>query len=879
VKEVLPYLQNLTAFSFVLLGVATAVSWIRRRDRSLGFLALAIILLSLVSLLGRIPALLNFTPPFVSEISLIAFVGSGYALLRFRGSLIPLPPRWQVASVIAMVCAAVAFLVARIVVAIGAAQVGVETGAALALVLVWSVSVLEPIVRFWLVARGLPALQAWRLRSLSLGFAGIVAILLFAVGASALASNPTVQVLIQLVALAIVPLLYVSFTPPAWLRRQWRTTEEAGLRQLMQDLLELKSDPDDLFDRALDCATRLVGASSIVAIEPDGTPVVSRGLDPVALSALGDRLARQQLGRGSIAVGRSDRATLTVPLSIRDGRADRLVLIAGPFTPAFGGEESNRADQFVTAMATAFDRSNLIDRLEATNIQLEATNTQLLEANQHKSVFLANMSHELRTPLNAILGFSELLSDDTEARYDADTRHRFLDQIHSSGKHLLGLINDILDLSKVEAGQMDLHLQEVAVDESVQIVLATVEPLARTKEIALDSGPDSALHLVADPAKLKQMLLNLLSNAIKFTPNGGLVTIRARKVDSWIEIAVSDTGIGIAKSDLGRLFTEFQQLDAGPGREQEGTGLGLALTKRFAELHGGHVSVESVPGEGSTFILTLPAIAKQSTERPVHEPSRVGSSDPSRPLVLLVEDNPEAAELLARHLETGGFRLRIARTGNEALAMARDLKPVAITLDILLPEIDGWEVLTRLKADETTRDIPVIIVTVVDNPALGRALGAMDYFVKPVDRGALLSRLDQYTFTTKVMQGEVRVLVVDDEPANLEALRALLEPAGFTVLSAAGGEQGIEMARFQHPQLILLDLVMPDVTGFDVVEALRADEATRSIPIMVLTAKDLNDDDKRALNGNVAAVFQRNSVGGAELVEWLRGLVAKRRPG
>src|SRR5487761_1818175 len=545
----------------------------------------------------------------------------------------------------------------------------------------------------------------------------------------------------------------------------------------------------------------------------------------------------------------------------------------------------NRGGEDKRAMATAFDRLNLIDRLEArniqfeaTNIQFEATNIQLLEANQHKSVFLANMSHELRTPLNAILGFSELLSDDTTGRYDSDTRRRFLDQIHSSGKHLLGLINDILDLSKVEAGQMDLHLQEVAVDESVQIVLATVEPLARPKEIALDSEPGPGLHLVADPAKLKQMLLNLVSNAIKFTPHGGRVTIRARQVDSWIEIAVSDTGIGIAQSDLGRLFTEFQQLDAGPGREQEGTGLGLALTKRFAELHGGHVSVESVQGEGSTFILTLPAVAKKAIEPPAQESGRVGSSDPSRPLVLLVEDNPEAAEILARHLETGGFRLRIARTGNEALAMARDLKPVAITLDILLPEIDGWEVLTRLKADEATRNILVLIVTGVDNPALGRALGALDYFVKPVDRGALLSRLDQYTFTTKVEHGDVRVLVVDDEPANVEALVALLQPAGFSVIRASGGKEGIEAAKSLIPHLILLDLMMPRVTGFDVVEALRADDATSSIPIMVLTAKTLTLDDKRALNGHVAAIFQRNSVGGAELVQWLRDLVAKRRP-
>ena len=870
-KEALPYLENLSTLAFVLLGVATAAGWARHRDRSIGFLALAIILLSLVSVVGRIPALLGLTPPFLSDLTIIAFVGSGYALLRFRGSLIPLSPRWHLAAVIAMGGGLIAFEATRILAATGAAPVNVETVPAYVLILAWVASVLEPIVRFWLVARGLPALQAWRLRSLSLGFAGLVAILLFALGAGALASNPAVLVLVQLAILAIIPLLYVSFAPPAWLRRQWRSNEEEGLRLLIEDLLVLNGNRADLFNRALDCATRLVGASAVVAVQPDGTPVTSRGLEPAALAALGPSLRTRQVGRGTVVGGSSERATLTVPLQIADGEADRLVLIAGPFTPAFGGEEISRADQFVTAIATAFDRSNLIDRLEATN-------TQLLAANQHKSVFLANMSHELRTPLNAILGFSELLSDDTKGHYDAATQHRFLDQIHTSGKHLLGLINDILDLSKVEAGQMDLRVEDVMVDESVMLVLGTVEPLARTKNIVLENDPAPGLQLIADPAKLKQMLLNLVSNAIKFTPNGGRVTIHARQVDSWIEIAITDTGIGIAKSDLGRLFTEFQQLDAGPGREQEGTGLGLALTKRFAELHGGHVIVDSAPGKGSTFILQMPTVAKKAVKQPAPEPHLVGSSDPSKPLVLLVEDNPEAAEILARHLESGGFRLTIARTGIEALAMARELKPVAITLDILLPEIDGWEVLTQLKADEVTRDIPVLIVTVVDNPALGRALGALDYFVKPVDRSALLSRLDQYTFTTKVKHGDIRVLVVDDEPANVEALVALLEPAGFKVLTARGGKEGIDMARHNRPDLILLDLLMPEVTGFNVVEALRADEATRAIPIMVLTAKELNAEDKRALNGYVAAVFQRNSVGGAELVEWLRGLVAKRHP-
>ncbi len=497
-------------------------------------------------------------------------------------------------------------------------------------------------------------------------------------------------------------------------------------------------------------------------------------------------------------------------------------------------------------------------------------------ANRAKSQFLASMSHELRTPLNAIIGFSELLTDDATDRLDPATRLRFLDQIHSSGQHLLQLINDILDLSKVEAGQMELHLEPVELGSVIGDVKATVEPLARNKSITLNTDGPSELSLIADSAKVRQMLLNLVSNAIKFTPAGGRIDIRGRRVGSWVEIAVSDTGIGIAKEDLDRLFTEFHQVDSGPARQHEGTGLGLALTRRFAELHGGEVSVESVPGKGSTFTLRLPLQRTSPlATTPVAPPPDGAILD--QPLVLVVDDNPQAAEILARYLHAGGFRTERARTGPEALTMARDLNPVAITLDILLPELDGWEVLNRLKGDEATRNIPVVVVSVVDNTALGLALGAFDYFVKPVDGKALLSRLSQYAFTTRVTSDPVRVLVVDDEQANLDLLEALLEPAGFEVSRAGSGREGIDMAISEVPNLVLLDLMMPDLSGFEVVEALRAQEATRSIPIMVLTAKTLTEDDKRALNGEVTAIFQRNSVAGTELTAWIRGIVANRQ--
>jgi signal transduction histidine kinase/DNA-binding response OmpR family regulator len=535
----------------------------------------------------------------------------------------------------------------------------------------------------------------------------------------------------------------------------------------------------------------------------------------------------------------------------------------------FTATDRDRAELFTPSLASAIRVSLLFKSLKEASANLEL-------ANRHKSVFLANMSHELRTPLNAILGFSQLLIDDPQGSIDAKTRRRFLDQVNSSGQHLLGLINDILDLSKVEAGQMELHLASTGVAEAINVVLKTVEPLAAKQKIRTVSEAGSDLYLVADPGKLKQMLLNLVSNGIKFTPAGGKVTVAARREGSFIEISVSDTGIGISEDDLKLMFQEFRQVDQGPDRQREGTGLGLALTKRFAELHGGTVTVQSSEGKGSTFTLRLPLEPPNQSIEPSPEPIPIRVTDLSRPLVLVVEDNPQAAELLARHLEGGGFRMVIAHSGTEALSMASELKPVAITLDILLPEIDGWEVLTRLKQAEATRDIPVVVVSVVDNPGLGRALGALDYFVKPVDKEVLLSRLDRYTFTTKVGQREIRILLVDDEPANLELLESVLRPAGFTTLRASGGKEGIEMARAEKPHLILLDLMMPEVTGFDVVETLRRDESTRSIPIMVLTAKQLTDDDKRQLNGHVAAVFERNSVAGPELVNWLRQLTGNR---
>ena len=858
-------LQNIGALAFVLLGVATAVRWSRQRTPSTGFLALAIILLSFVTVAGRLSTLLHLSSTAVTSVTLVAFMGSAYALLRYRDSLIPLSRTWHLVAIVATIGVTAAFLASQALVAAKVVPISVETVVAFGLIGVWAALVLEPIARFWLVARSLPAVQAWRLRSLSLGFAAIVAILVFAIAGQAIARQPAVQVAIQVILIAIVPLLYVSLSPPAWLRREWRSAEEEGLQGFMTDL-QLSEDSDALESRAIEWAMRLVGGASAAIFDSSRHVRASVALTPGQLDELVHRLADLPHGVSRATLGGSGHTLLVLPVSGLSSSGS-LVVLSGPFSPGLGSDEVSRVQQFMSAFATALDRRHLIERLKESN-------ARLVDADRHKSLFLASMSHELRTPLNAILGFSELLIDAPDGQFPVATRTRFLQQIHSSGKHLLGLINDILDLSKIEAGQMELRLQTILVSEVVAQVLSTVEPLAAQKQITIKTGEMSAGEITADAGKLKQMLLNLVANAVKFTPDGGEVTVTSTRLEKTVEIAVADNGIGIALKDHSRVFQGFQQVDSGMERQQSGTGLGLHLTRRFAALHGGDVLIDSQLGKGSVFTITLPIQQALQTTHPKGQ-SINGEVDRTdrRPLVLVVEDDPAAAELLTRQIDQAGFQTTVARTGSEALAKAREHKPDAITLDILLPDLDGWEVLTRLKRAEETSDIPVVVVSVVDNPELGMALGALDYFVKPVPAKELMNRLSRFKFQGKSGK-QMTVLVVDDEEANREWLQGVLEPAGFAVTLASGGKEAIDLARSSLPDLVLLDLMMPEVTGFDVVEALRDKASTRAIPIMVLTAKTLTEGDIKQLNGHVSTILRRGSTGAADLLGLLRQVVA-----
>jgi signal transduction histidine kinase/DNA-binding response OmpR family regulator len=851
-RDLIFWLQQATAVAFVLLGLLVAADWLRRRDRERGFLVAAIVLLAAVVALGKLRDVLGW--PVLSALAVAAFIGSGYAVFRFRDSFLPVSRAWRRAAGAAAVLATLV-LVVLVLVGRPAPPPLVAVLAVLA-ILAWALMVGEPILRFWIAAGGRPAVQRARLRSLSLGFAGLVLAVLISAGAGQAARVPVVQVAGQLLALAIVPLLYVSFSPPAWLRREWRAREEGALRNATHELIAGASDQGALATLALDWAIRLVGAESGCVVDGTGNVLAARGMD---IELAGDLAADLAAG------DRWREGSMLIPLSFTEGEG-RLVLVSGPFTPVFGSDEKIRVEQYASAIGPALDRVALLERLRQTNAELE-------EASRHKSKFLANMSHELRTPLNAILGFSELLMDD-EGRLAQPMRRVFLENIHSSGKHLLGLINDILDLAKVEAGQTELYLEPIAVTRVAEDVLTIVAPLAGRKQIALSLAGEAGT-VTADAGKVKQMLLNLVSNAIKFTAPGGRVQVTCRRRRHEILIVVSDTGIGIPADEVPRIFEEFEQVEPGPGHTVEGTGLGLALTKRFAELHGGRVKVRSEVGRGTAFTLHLPLEARPAS-LPTMPPSHVAGDGP---LILVVEDNPQAAALMTAYLARGGYQVEVARNGPEALEMAQRLQPEAITLDVLLPDIDGWDVLAALKHDPSTAAIPVVVVTIVDEPRRGRALGAVDYLVKPVEAKTLLAVLGQRHLAPPATVGRAPILIVDDDPLFHEQVAGLLRSEGFSVVSAYGGADGIQRARDEHPAIVILDLMMPGVTGFQVVAALKSDPTTAAIPILVMTAQDLTADDKRWLNSQAAAVLHKPSVAGVDLLAWLAQVLNGATPG
>jgi signal transduction histidine kinase/DNA-binding response OmpR family regulator len=492
--------------------------------------------------------------------------------------------------------------------------------------------------------------------------------------------------------------------------------------------------------------------------------------------------------------------------------------------------------------------------------ELEQKTRELEVASQHKSDFLASMSHELRTPLNAVIGFSDVLLDRMFGELN-ERQDEYVRDIRGSGHHLLELINEILDLSKVEAGQMELDVSAVSLRELIAHGLSMVRERATRHGITLEGDVDPALGTAeGDELKLKQVVLNLLSNAVKFTPDGGSVKISARRVGGEAQVVVRDTGIGIAEAEQEQIFEAFQRGGRAVRTSTEGTGLGLTLSKRIIELHGGRLWMESKLGTGSTFSFAIP-LTREPRPRPADDQ---GGDQRAECTVLVVEDDRPSADLLKIYLEGAGYAVSSARDGVDGLELARRLKPAAVILDILLPRLNGWDLLAQLKSDPATSDIPVVIVSMVDEQGAGFALGAAEYLVKPVDRARLLEVLARCLASP----GDRPTLVaIDDDPLDLDLLEAVLAPQGWRVVRAAGGEEGVRSVRRERPAVVVLDLLMPEVDGFAVVEQLRADPLVEDVPIIVLTSKDMTTADHERLAGQISYLARKGTFANTELVD------------
>jgi PAS domain S-box-containing protein len=502
---------------------------------------------------------------------------------------------------------------------------------------------------------------------------------------------------------------------------------------------------------------------------------------------------------------------------------------------------------------------DISDRVRA-ELELRGAKEAAESASRVKSSFLANMSHELRTPLNAIIGYSEILQEDAADRGDTASMGD-LEKIQGAGKHLLGLINDILDLSKIEAGRMDIYVEQVSLTRLVDEVKTIVDPMVKKNDntLVIECPPDIG-SLRTDVTKLKQSLINLLSNAAKFTRQGK-VTLRLAHQDGddgkkWIRLDVSDSGIGMTPEQMSRLFQAFTQADSSTTRNFGGTGLGLTITKHFCAMLGGSIDVGSVAGQGSTFTILLPVDTGKRAAAPIEIEEETASAAPGLITVLIVDDDPVVHDVLNATLAKEGYRLMHATDGHQALDIMRRDPPDIVTLDVMMPKVDGWSVLGIMKSEPKLEHIPVIMLTIVDDRNLGFSLGASEYMTKPIDRNRLIALIQKFSPADR----NGRILIVDDEPDVRHMIKSTIEGVGMRTAEAENGTAALVwLTRNPMPSLVLLDLMMPMMDGFEFLEKVREQPDFAELPIVVLTAKELTAEERNFLAENTLLILSKSA--------------------
>lgn len=517
-----------------------------------------------------------------------------------------------------------------------------------------------------------------------------------------------------------------------------------------------------------------------------------------------------------------------------------------------------------------------ISELKQRQHELEDAMHEAQAANRAKTAFLANMSHELRTPLNAIIGLSDMMVSNA-ARFGTEKALEPLRRVLRAGRHLLELINQVLDLSKIEAGKLELNPEPVNIARLLDEVVGTARSLAEQNKNNLTvECPGDISPLVTDALRLRQILLNLLSNACKFTKNGD-IGVRVVPVSSdgrqWLDFAVADSGIGMTPDQLDRLFEDFTQGDQATARRYGGTGLGLAITRRLCRMMNGDITVTSEAGKGSTFIVRLPADLGKSAEPQASMDDAGDQPCPAGDCVLVIDDDATAREVIASQLREQGFSVVTANGGRDGLRRAAELRPIAITLDVLMPDIDGWTVLSALRGNPQLADIPVVMATITDEQRKGMALGAAGYLTKPIDRDQLIALLTPFQARAR----RTHVLIVEDDFAQRILMRSVLEPQQWVVTEADNGRVALDRLAEETPDIVLIDLMMPEMDGFELIKALRGRPDWRCIPVIVITALDLTLADRQRLNSGIEAILSKNSLDPAQLVETVRQVVANAR--